>query len=189
MKRGFSIVELLVVISILVLLFMLILYIYLAAQQAHRTGQSSGLLYNKVELATGQAAAQFKEGAAVHVSYDAPPLYATSAITAVIAVPSIDNDGKIISQTFDTVVLNLENGNFMSRTYPHQASSRPARTVTLLKNAQAGFQYYDDEGNKITNYTKAEQTVRVSIALTAEESVGGRTNTAQLQTYATLRNR
>lgn len=195
MKRGFTLIEYLLVFGLLALIGGMVTSIISDTWKTQYLNQSQTTLYNQTRASVDAITRIIKQSSGVVSSVTiAGTTYTTGNDSGhsvlVLRVPAINASQEIIPSADDYFVFLIPatSSQLLKITQTNPASARQAGTVVLATNASAfGVTYYDSGGNTITsNFDGAN---RLKIKLTSQEVVYGRSNQASFVSAAALRNK
>ncbi len=170
---GFSLIELLVVVTVSGVVGILMLAIFsqnngLFVAQTAKISQ--GLNLNDV---TSEIRETIRSASFVSSSYTSGSnTYTSGTDTLVLATPSLDNQGFVIAQTYDFMVIEKDSQNpkvLKKLVFPNAISSRENQNMVLaIKLSKIIFLYYDNDLNPVI----PSQASRIEFTINLEESLG-----------------
>jgi len=192
-KNGFSLIELIIAISILGLLTGVFVDAYIKSKNNFDTARSQNMLNENTRTSLDITINWIKKSSSVISSYTAPDnsSYTASSQTAILKIPSIDGSQNIIADKYDYVIFRPDPANsklLRELIYPDAASSRTIANRVINQNLYS-FQaiYYDSGGNTLSqNY---EQTKYIKVTINSQEVIRGKTNQVELNSKVKLRNK
>lgn len=158
--RAFTLIETVIVIALasimLVAISFLIGNFYRSTSQEQGVGQATraaSAAIRDMETLIGSAAA------VVQNQTISGTMYSTATTTAVVAIPSIDSSGNVISNTYDYAVFYLSGSTLYRILAPNASSARKGSTKMLAANVTAlTFTYDSTDYTLITTVTTDLQT-------------------------------
>lgn len=168
--QGFTLFEVLIASTISALIGAILVGILVQnngifVNQSTRINQSIGL-----NDATDMIKTDIRLSSNVASGYPAAsPTYTSSSSTLVLAIPSIDSSGNIISNTFDYIVITQDSAKpqvLRELTFPDAQSSRKNTNRVLLASlSKVTFLFFDKNGNSTSptsagriNFTLVQST-------------------------------
>lgn len=129
-----------------------------------------------------------KESAGVETGYPSPsPTYTSSATSLVLKIPSQNQQGLIIQNTFDHFVFFLDGTKLRFKIFPDSQSSRKSADQIFSTSVNSlFFQYYDGQTPPQETVPTSAAKVRVTLQLKQKAGAAFEINTAT--TEAKLRN-
>jgi len=188
--KGFSLVELLVIVAIGSFLVLAMLSLYVAGQRYFMNGSARSDVLRDNRQVLNWVSQDVKEGIQVLPSWD---VYTTSSSCLVLQVPSLDSNGLIIDidNEFDHIVyrLNSEYPNRLERIIDANdgLSSREDSTRVIATRANS-FQLRS-EGVDLSAVSDFSQVSSVEVTLITTKNLLGRTFQETLRTGVKLRNK
>ncbi len=189
-QKGFSLIELLVIVAIGSFLILAMLSLYVSGQRYFMIGTARTDVLRDNRQVLNWVSRDVKEGIQVLPSWD---VYSSSSTCLVLQVPSLDSNGLIIDidNEFDHIVygLNSEFPNRLERIIDAKdgVSSRAdsARVITTRVNS---FQL-SSEGVDLSSVSDLSQVSRIEVTLITAKNLLGRTFQETLRTGVKLRNK
>ena len=188
--EGFSLVEVLVTVTISSLMILAMFSLYVAGQRYFMTGSARSDVLRDNRQVLNYVSRDVKEAIQVLPSWD---VYTTSANCLVLQVASLDSNGLIIDidSQFDYIVyrLNSEYPNRLERIIDANdgLSSREDSTRVIATRANS-FQLRS-EGVDLSAVSDFSQVSSVEVTLIATKNLLGRTFQETLRTGVKLRNK
>ena len=188
--EGFSLVELLVTVTISSFMIVAMLSLYVAGQKYFMTGSARADVLRDNRQVLNYISRDVKEAIQVMPSWD---IYATSSDCLILQVSSIDSSGLIIDidNQFDYVVyrLNSEYPNRLERIIDANdgVSNREDSSRTIATRVSS-FQL-SSGGVDLSAVSSFDQVSSVNITLVTTQSQLGRTFQETLKTGVKLRNK
>lgn len=184
--NGFSLVELLVVITLTILVGGLLLSILVSNTNVfyRETAKvSQGVGVNDV---LSNVSENVKQSIGVASGYPvSSPTYTSGAATLVVKLPSIDQSGNTLANTFDYVVYYQDVDKLRFKIFPDPLSKRPLEDKILVTNLDSlNFEYFDKQGVSISPTAAA----KVKLTIILEQKAGTTTQTSTNSVEVELRN-
>jgi type II secretory pathway component PulJ len=188
--KGFTLVELLVIVAIGSLMVLAMLSLYVAGQKYFMTGTARTDVLRDNRQVLNYISRDVKEAIQVLPSWD---VYATSSDCLILQVASLDSNGLIIDidSQFDYIVyrLNSEYPNRLERIIDANdgVSNREDSTRVIATRADS-FQLRS-EGVELSAVSDFSQVSRIEVTLITAKNLFGRTFQETLRTGVKLRNK
>ena len=188
--KGFSLVELLVIVAIGSFLVLAMLSLYVAGQKYFMTGSARTDVLRDNRQVLNYVSRDVQEAIQVMPNWD---VYTTSTDCLILQVSSIDSSGIIIDidSQFDYIVyrLNSEYPNRLERIIDAKdgVSSREDSTRVITTRANS-FQL-QSEGVDLSEVSDFNQVSSVEVDLITSRNLLGRTYQETLRTGVNLRNK
>lgn len=185
---GFGMVEMVVVLAIFgiagtILISVLVQNNNIASTQSVKVSQ--GLSLND---SISQINSLIRSAAFIALNYPAEtPEYVSGQDTLILALPSLDSNGQVISSTYDYAVVTRDSSNpehFKKIVFPSAVSSRKSEDVTLIQTLSLiKFNYIDSAGLATTPNlaAKVEFIINVSEKAGSEEEESSRSGEVNLR--------
>ena len=188
-SKGFTLIEVLVVVAITSLIILSILSLYSIGQRYFMTGSARTDVLRNIRQVLNWISRDIKEGIQVLPSWD---VYTTSNTCLILQVPSLDSNGLIIDidNEFDYIIyrLNSEYPNRLERIIDGKdgVSSR-ADTTRVIATEVNSFQV-SSGGVDLSAVSDFSQVSSVYITMITTQNLLGRTYQETLNTGLKLRN-
>ncbi len=188
--KGFTLVEVLVTVSISSIIILAMLSLYVAGQRYFMNGNARSDLLRDNRQVFNFVSRDVQEAIQVMPSWD---IYATSTDCLVLQVPSIDSNRLIIDidSQFDYIVyrLNSESPNKLERVIDanNGVSNREDSSRTIATRVNS-FQL-SSGGVELSSVSDFSQVASVDITLVTTQNLLGRTFQENLKTGVKLRNK
>ncbi len=189
-SKGFTLIEVLVVVAITSLIILSILSLYSIGQRYFMTGSARTDVLRNIRQVLNWISRDIKEGIQVLPSWD---VYTTSNTCLILQVPSLDSNGLIIDidNEFDYIIyrLNSEYPNRLERIIDGKdgVSSR-ADTTRVIATEVNSFQV-SSGGVDLSAVSDFSQVSSVYITMITTQNLLGRTYQETLNTELKLRNK
>ncbi len=189
-SKGFSLIELLVIVAIVSFMILAMLSLYIAGQRYFMAGNARADVLRDNRYVFSYISRDIKGAIQVLPGWD---VYATSSSCLVLQVPSLDSNGLIIDidNEFDHIVyrLNSESPNRIERIVDGKdgISSREDRTRVIATRVNS-FQL-SSGGVGLSSVSDFNQVSSIDITLIATQNLLGRTYQETLKTGVKLRNK
>lgn len=189
-SNGFTLIEMMIVISIAVVIILALLGLYITGQKyfLSESSEVDALRYSRQVLT--RVSKDIKEGIEVLASYDT---YTASDECLILKVPSVDSSGIIIDveNDFDYIIYRLHPSfsNRLERIIDANdgVSSRTDTTRTIAD--KVGSLAFSSGGVGLSSVSDFSQIFSVNVSLTTQQSWMGRTYQETLNTLVKLRNK
>jgi len=188
--KGFTIVELMVVVAIMSFMVLAMLALYAAGQRYFMSGSARADVLRDNRHVLNYVSRDVKEAIQVLPSWD---VYTTSSSCLVLQVPSLNPSGLIIDidNQFDYIVyrLNSEYPNRLEKIIDANdgISSRTDRTRVIVTRVNS-FEL-SSEGVDLSALSDFSQVSSVDVSLITTQNLLGRTYQETLRTGVKLRNK
>ncbi|MFZ3044085.1 MAG: type II secretion system protein [Minisyncoccia bacterium] len=153
MKRGFTLIETLIVIGISVVSLIALVNLFLTFNSIYGYEQAFVATAGSASSAMNAFEAAVLPASQVLVSHDfSGTTYSSGATTLVLSIPSVDGSGNVIAGTEDYVVFYLSAASLYRRTLPGAGSVRTAGIKTLSTTLHTlSFTYDNADFTKVTS--------------------------------------
>ncbi len=189
-SKGFSLIELLVIVAIASVLILSILSLYSIGQRYFLSGSARTDVLRNTRQVRNWISRDIKEGIQVLPSWD---VYTTSNTCLILQVPSLDSNGLIIDidNEFDYIIYRL-NSEYPSRLEriidAKDGVSSRADTSRVIATEVNSFQL-SSGGVDLSAVSDFSQVSSVYISMITEQNLLGRTYQETLNTGLKLRNK
>jgi prepilin-type N-terminal cleavage/methylation domain-containing protein len=189
-SKGFSLIELLVIVAIASVLILSILSLYSIGQRYFLSGSARTDVLRNTRQVRNWISRDIKEGIQVLPSWD---VYTTSNTCLILQVPSLDSNGLIIDidNEFDYIIYRL-NSEYPSRLEriidAKDGVSSRADTSRVIATDVNSFQI-SSEGVDLSAVSDFSQVSSVYITMITAQNLLGRTYQETLNTGLKLRNK
>ena len=180
-KKGITLTETLVVISILVILTTVIFAIYLASNNIFNRERAYSELQQENSYVIDQIAKRIKVSYAVANYPEVTPTYSSDSDTLVLKAYSLDLNQNVNLSGTDYFIFYLNPSNTLNLQIISADSGRQSETLVLSR--------FVDEINFRYNNSTATQADAISIDLTQSKTIGRETKTVTTSLSASLRNK
>ena len=188
--EGFTLVEVLIIASIISLIMVTLLSLYVAGQRYFIIESARADVLRDIRQVLNWISRDIKEGIQVVPSWD---VYTTSSSCLVLQVPSVDSNGLIIDvdNEFDYIIyrLNSQFPNRLERIVDANdgVSSRTDRSRVIVTRADSFL--LRSQGADLSSVSDFSQVSSVDVTLITKQNRLGRTYQETLKTGVKLRNK
>ena len=162
---GFSLIETLIAMFILVMMFLAILSLYSKGQQTFINENALADAAEESRFPLAWIARDVKMASSIEASYGS---YVTSASTLVLKIPSVDVNGVIIDleEHSDRVIYRVVNGRLLRILDAKEGVSARLDKTRVLGEGMTGigFAYYDSAGVQMTSGFQTAASVLPTLA-------------------------
>jgi type II secretory pathway pseudopilin PulG len=189
-SKGFSLIELLVIVAIASFIILTILSLYSIGQRYFLSGSARTDVLRNTRQVRNWISRDIKEGIQVLPSWD---VYTTSNTCLILQVPSLDSNGLIIDidNEFDYIIYRL-NSEYPSRLEriidAKDGVSSRADTSRVIATEVSSFQL-SSGGVDLSAVSDFSQVSSVYITMITAQNILGRTYQETLNTRLKLRNK